>query len=138
MEVNWEKVVLKVITHKTNKTTFTQVTTNANDVKQIYCGGSQTFILKNDDTLWGTGYNQHGNLGLGDETNRTNFTQVTTNTNNIKSLSNQYIIPTIIKVYDLNTGLIETLDTNNFKKKSILFVSINKNIKIHIYVAYKF
>ena len=36
--------------------------------------------------------------------------------NDIKSLPNQYgNIPTIIKVYDLNTGLIETLDTNNFK-----------------------
>ena len=74
-----------------------------------------SLILKNDGTLWGCGWNSYGQLGLGDTNNRTTFTQITTNTNNIKSFPNQYIIPTIIKVYDLNTGLIETLDTNNFK-----------------------
>ena len=74
-----------------------------------------SLILKNDGTLWGCGYNGYGQLGLADATNRTTFTQVTTNTDNIKSFPNQYDIPTIIKIYDLNTGLIETLDTNNFK-----------------------
>ena len=75
-----------------------------------------TLILENDGTLWGCGDNNHGQLGLGDYTNRYTFTQVTTNANNIKSLPNKYEdIPTTIKVYDLNTGLIETLDTNNFK-----------------------
>ena len=98
-----------------DRNTFTQVTTNAYNIKEIYCGWDHNFILKNDGTLWSTGYNNYGQLGLGDETNRTTFTQVATNIDNIKSLSNQYDIPTIIKVYDLNTGLIETLDTNNFK-----------------------
>ena len=99
-----------------NRYTFTQVTTNADNIKEIYCGIYHTFILKNDGTLWSTGYNNDGRLGLGDSTNRSTFTQVTTNVDNIKSLPNQYEdIPTIIKVYDLNTGLIETLDTNNFK-----------------------
>ena len=99
----------------TNRYTFTQVTINVDDIKKVYCGWYNTFILKNDDTLWSAGHNNYGQLGLGDETNRTNFTQATTNTNNIKSLPNQYDIPFTIKVYDLNTGLIETLDTNNFK-----------------------
>ena len=74
-----------------------------------------SLILKNDGTLWSCGLNNCGQLGLGDGTNRSTFTQVTTNADNIKSFPNQYDIPTIIKVYDLNTGLIETLDTNNFK-----------------------
>ena len=100
---------------KTNRTTFTQVITNADDIKQIYCGFNHTIILKNDSTLWGCGNNEYGQLGLGDTTNRTTFTQITINADNIKSFPNQYNIPTIIKVYDLNTGLIETLDTNNFK-----------------------
>ena len=99
----------------TDRNTFTQVTTNTDNIKEIYCGCYHTFILKNDGTLWSTGYNDSGRLGLGDTTSRTTFTEVTTNTDNIKSLPNQYDIPTIIKVYDLNTGLIETLDTNNFK-----------------------
>ena len=95
---------------------FTEITTNTNDIKEIYCGRTYTLILENDGTLWGAGYNTDGRLGLGDNTNRTTFTQVTTNVDDIKSFPNQYEdIPTIIKVYDLNTGLIETLDTNNFK-----------------------
>ena len=99
----------------TNRTIFTQVTTNADDIKQVYCGSAYTFILKNDGTLWGCGYNGYGRLGLGDTNYKTTFTEITTNADNVKSLPNQYIIPTIIKVYDLNVGLIETLDTNNFK-----------------------
>ena len=69
-----------------NRTTFTQVTINANDIKSIYCGHHYTLILKNDDTLWGTGRNNCGQLGLGDTTDRTIFTQVTTNINNIKEI----------------------------------------------------
>ena len=99
----------------TNKTTFTQITTNTDDIKSVYCGYNHTFILKNDGTLWTTGHNDSGRLGLGDTTSRTTFTEVTTNAGDIKSFPNQYDIPTIIKVYDLNAGLIETLDTNNFK-----------------------
>ena len=98
-----------------SRNTFTEITTNTDDIKEIYCYNYQAFILKNDGTLWSTGYNDDGRLGLGDSTNRSTFTQVTTNVDNIKSFPNQYIIPNIIKVYDLNTGLVETLDTNNFK-----------------------
>ena len=98
------------------RTTFTQVTTNADDIKSVYCGWNHTIILKNDGTLWSCGLNSNSQLGLGDATSRTTFTEVTTGTDNIKSFPNQYEdTPSIIKVYDLNTGLIETLDTNNFK-----------------------
>ena len=99
----------------TNRTTFTQVTTNADDIKQVYCGWYYTLILKNDGTLWSAGNNDYGQLGLGDTSYRYTFTEITTNGDNVKSLLNQYDIPSIIKVYDLNTGLVETLDTNNFK-----------------------
>ena len=98
-----------------NRTTFTQVTINADNIKQIYCGHGHTLILKNDGTLWGTGLNNEGELGLGDTNSRTTFTQITTNADDIKSLPNQYNIPFITKIYDLNTGLVETLDTNNFR-----------------------
>ena len=95
--------------------TFTQVTTNADNIKEIYCGDHHTLILKNDSTLWCCGQNAYGQLGLGDTNYRNIFTQVTINVDNIKSLPDQYNVPTITKIYDLNTGLIETLDTNNFK-----------------------
>ena len=38
-----------------------------------------SLILENDGALWGCGYNGVGQLGLGDGTNRTTFTQITTN-----------------------------------------------------------
>ena len=71
---------------KTNRTTFTQITTNADNVKSVYCGCYYTIILKNDGTLWGCGYNGYGQLGLGDTNNRNTFTQITTNTDNIKEV----------------------------------------------------
>ena len=113
---------------RTNRNTFTKITTNVNDIKEIYCGGDHTFILENDGTLWSCGWNKRGQLGLGDTTNRTTFTQVTTNTDDIKSLPNQYEnIPFVTKIYDLNTGLIETLDTNNFRN-----IPVNKFEKIKV------
>ena len=68
--------------------TFTQVTTNVSDVKDIVCGYNCTFMLKNDGSLWTCGYNNLGQLGLNDTTNRNVFTQVTTNINNdVKQVS---------------------------------------------------
>ena len=80
------------LNNTTNRTTFTQVTTNINnDVKQISCGNAHTFILKNDGSVWSCGYNDQGQLGLNDTTNRTTFTQVTTNINNdVKQISCGY------------------------------------------------
>ena len=87
-----------------------------------------SLILKNDGTLWGCGNSGYGQLGLGDKTNRNTFTQITTNTDNIKSFPDQYEdIPFITKIYDLNTGLIETLDTNNFRN-----IPVNKFEKIKV------
>ena len=111
--------------------TFTQVTTNADNIKEIYCGDHHTLILKNDGTLWGCGGNGFGQLGLGDTNYRNIFTQVTTNGNDVKTLPDQYNVPTIIKVYDLNTGLIETLDTNNFKN-----IPVDKFEKIKVLYRY--
>ena len=101
---------------KNNITTFTMINSNPGNIKSIYCGINHTLILKNDGTLWGSGYNNYGQLGLGDTNNRNIFTKITVNTDDIKSLANAYPIPpSVIKIYDLNMGLIETLETNNFK-----------------------
>ena len=67
----------------TNKNTFTQVTTNiSNDVKQVSCKGGQTFVLKTNGSVWSCGFNDDGQLGLGNTTNKNTFTQVTSNINN--------------------------------------------------------
>ena len=110
----------------TDRTIFTQVTTNINNIKEIYCGAHHAFILKNDGTLWGTGRNDFGSLGLKDTNYRTTFTQIATNTDDIKSFPNQ-CNATAIKVYDLNAGLVETLDTNNFRN-----IPVDKFEKINI------
>lgn len=65
-----------------NKTSFTQVTTNINnDVEKVACGDGHTLILKTDGTVWSCGSNYNGQLGLGDNTNKTSFTQVPNMTN---------------------------------------------------------
>ena len=110
----------------TNRTTFTQITTNTDDIKSVYCGESYVLILKNDNTLWGCGNNSGGQLGLEDTSNRYTFTEITINTDDIRCLANEDT-PAIIKVYDLNTGLIETLDTNNFRN-----IPVNKFEKIKV------
>ena len=69
-----------------NRTSFAEITTNANDVKSVYCGRDHSFILKNDGTLWGCGMNSSGQLGLGNTNEIHKFTQITTNTDNIKSV----------------------------------------------------
>ena len=68
---------LGLVTDTSNKATFTQITTNADDIKSVHGGYDYTFILKNDDTLWGCGRNGDGELGLGDTSERSTFTQIT-------------------------------------------------------------
>ena len=101
---------------KNNITTFTMINSNPGNIKSIYCGINHTLILQNDGTLYGCGTNSNGQLGLGDTNNRNIFTKITTNTDDIKSLANNYpIAPSIIKIYDTKIGYTETLDTNNFR-----------------------
>lgn len=56
---------------------FSRVATNV--AKVCHVSGS-TFILKTDGTIWSTGYNVYGQLGLGDTTTRNTFTQIGTST----------------------------------------------------------
>ena len=100
----------------TDRTTFTQIITNADNIKSVYCGYGYTLILKNDGTLWGCGDNDKSQLGLGDAPGDLIFTQITTNTDNIKCFANEDLsITNTIKIYDLEIGCTETLDTNNFR-----------------------
>ncbi|KKL79990.1 hypothetical protein LCGC14_2009300, partial [marine sediment metagenome] len=57
-----------------------------NNWKQIACGGYyfvgyHTAAIKTDGTLWTWGYNEHGQLGLGDTTDRSIPVRVGTDTN---------------------------------------------------------
>ena len=114
-----------------NKTFFTIIGINTNDIKSIYCGYYYTLILKNDGTLWTCGYNGHGELGLGDTNNRTVLTQITENGDNVKCLANNYSSPSIIKIYDTKIGYVETLDTNNFRNIPIDTIERLKSLCIN-------
>ena len=45
-----------------------------------------SLILKNDGTLWACRANTNGQLGLGNTSNKTTFTQVTENSYNVKKI----------------------------------------------------
>ena len=114
-----------------NKTSFTQVTTNINnDVKQIACGNDHTVILKNDGSVWGCGLNTSGQLGLGIITNKSTFTQVTTNINNdVKQIYCGCMYTFIIK----NDGSIWSCGWNNVGQLGLgstnnqsVFMSVNQ------------
>ena len=83
-------------TNDTNsKYRFTQVTTNINnDVKDVKCGEEHTLILKTDGTVWGTGRNLNGQLGIGNTSDQKVFVKAT---DNVKSIACNYYHSAIIK-----------------------------------------
>jgi len=56
-----------------NKFIFTQEISLDNDWKQVACGFEHSISIKQDGTLWGTGNNHSGQLGLGDNVERIIF-----------------------------------------------------------------
>ena len=115
-----------------NRTIFTQITTNADNVKSIYCGNGHTIILKNDGTLWGCGTNGSSQLGLGDTKSRTIFTQITTNTDDIKSIYCGASHTIILK----NNGTLWACGNNQYgqlglgdatNRKTFTLIGINTN-----------
>lgn len=57
----------------------------SNDWNKVFNGLINTFVIKNNGTLWGCGSNQHGSLGVNSTTqNFTSFQQITTATNWLK------------------------------------------------------
>jgi alpha-tubulin suppressor-like RCC1 family protein len=60
------------------------------------CGSEFVIALKKDNTIWGCGRNNYGQLGLGDTVDRTTFTLIR---NNIKSVSLGNMFSVIIEKY---------------------------------------
>ena len=121
----------------TDRTTLTQVTTNIdNDANQIVCGGFHTVISKNNDSVWACGFNNKGQLGLGDTTDRTTFTQVTTNIDNdVKQIACGFRHVIIIKndgsvwgCGDNASGQLGLNDTDNRTTFTQVTTNINNDV----------
>jgi len=54
----------------------TQLPFSGSEVLDYYCGAFHTGVLKTDGTMWTTGDNGCGQLGVGDYTDRNSYTQV--------------------------------------------------------------
>jgi alpha-tubulin suppressor-like RCC1 family protein len=65
----------------TNRSTLTQMTNNTGKIPiDIYCGFNFTMVLMSDRTIFGTGVNSSGQLGIGNTTNQSSLIQMTNNT----------------------------------------------------------
>ena len=78
------------------------------DGTQFLCGGSHTFLLKNDGTVWATGNNGYGQLGLGYTNNSTRFQQV--NITDVKQIACGFNFTAILK----NDGSVWTCGYNGY------------------------
>ena len=83
-------------------------------------GGANTFIVKNDGSLWVSGYNNYGELGLGHEETVRTLTQVTTNINNdVKEVSCGGVTAMLVK----NDGTLWACGKNAYSSLAIPDVS---------------
>ncbi|AEC01294.1 fimbrillin family protein [Parasphaerochaeta coccoides] len=82
----------------TNRTTPVRVKASADyndfmtDVKEVSIGTNHTMILKTDGTLWAAGYNNSGQLGVGDNDNRRTPVQVMTDVEAVSAGGSHTII----------------------------------------------
>lgn len=76
------------------------------DVKTIAAGGDFTMLLTQDNTLWATGRNHRGQLGLGDKENRSAFEMVKEHVAAVAAGNNHTMIVT-------TDGVLKTSGKNN-------------------------
>ena len=109
--------------------TFKQVTVNgiADDVSQISCSGNyHSLLLKTDGSVWSSGNNSWGQLGLGDATTRYTFNEITTMGKDNKQVActggHSFILKNNGKLYSCGNnskgqlGLGDITDKNTFNE----------------------
>lgn len=67
---------LGIETYTYKEEDFVQESSGDTDWDKVFCGWYHTFAIKTDGTLWGTGHNGVGQLGVGDTDNRNVFTRI--------------------------------------------------------------
>ncbi len=86
---------------------FAQVGTS-NDWKFVVAGKHNTFAIKNDNSLWGFGLNEYGQLGIGNNINTSTPTQI--GNNDWKEVMTSTVHTVAIK----NNGTLWTWGRNDF------------------------
>ena len=71
----------------TNRSSPVQVTALGSNIEALTAGAWHSLALKGDGTVWPWGRNDHGQLGLGDTTNRSSPVQVTALGSNVEALA---------------------------------------------------
>ena len=61
---------------RTKQSSPVQTVAGGNNWKFVSCGGAFTAAIKTDGTLWSWGFNSSGQLGVGDNSNRSSPTQI--------------------------------------------------------------
>ncbi|MCX5977325.1 MAG: fibronectin type III domain-containing protein [Coprothermobacterota bacterium] len=72
---------------KTNRSIPVQVTSLGSNVTALTAGGWHTLAMKEDGTVWTWGWNNLGQLGLGDTTDRSTPTKITSLNGNMTGLT---------------------------------------------------
>ena len=77
---------------KIDKHSPVHINTKSDDIAEIETGNLHAFILKADNSLWGTGFNNFGALGDGTNQGKTSF----------ELIMNNISIKELIKLNDVN------------------------------------
>lgn len=111
----------------TNKSQTEFIKLPIDNIKEFIPATTHLFVLTNNNELFSIGYNEYGQLGLGDDTNRNTFTKVPID--NIKkvitSYKSSYILTTTNELFStgLNNfgqlGLGDTTSRNIFTKVTL-------------------
>ena len=86
-----------------DRSTLVEVTS---DVKSVSIGYQHTLILKNDDTLWTTGWNEYEQLGVGDNNDRNTLVKIM---DDVEDCSAGFVHSLILK----NDGTLWAMGNNN-------------------------
>ena len=111
--------------------TFTQESTSMTDVSQVFSLFNRTIVLKNDGSIWGTGLNLDGRLGLGTLT--TSLSTFTSITNDVKDVSGGKNHTIILKndgsVWGTGLNSSGQLGLNSLTTSLSTFTSITNDVK---------
>ncbi|KAL9644065.1 hypothetical protein ABK040_005532 [Willaertia magna] len=105
-------------------------------VKKIMCGAKYTIILNENNELFGTGFNNYGELGLGDNSNRNEFSKILIdNLNEEINLFNGFFYYTMIGTKNNELFITGSDYFKVFKIFSLNFVKLDsfKTDKNYIY-----